>query len=79
MRFHLGLGSKAKRFFLYSPAKEKAANGGNRLGEVGFKSKLVADSGLGYPDFGMSSLWIIGPFYFQSEFVLVCEMKETIF
>lgn len=48
MRFHLGLRSKAKRFCLSSPAKEKAASGESPAGELGFKSEPVADSRFGY-------------------------------
>ncbi|XP_008794575.2 uncharacterized protein At3g27210-like [Phoenix dactylifera] len=46
MGFRLGLGSKAKRFFIPSPAKEKPLNGQSPVGGFDFKSKVV-DSGLG--------------------------------
>ncbi|ONK77232.1 uncharacterized protein A4U43_C02F4440 [Asparagus officinalis] len=52
MRFHLGLGSKAKRFLLSSRAKKKKLNGENPIGEFGFNSKSVVDSGFEHSGFG---------------------------
>lgn len=51
MRFHLGLGSKAKRLFLSTPAKEKAVKGENPVEGLGFKSKPAVDSGFRYSEF----------------------------
>ncbi|XP_020245221.1 uncharacterized protein At3g27210-like, partial [Asparagus officinalis] len=52
MRFHLGLGSKAKRFFLSSSPKEKTVSGENPVGEFGFKGNPAVDSGFRYSGFG---------------------------
>ncbi|KAG1363474.1 hypothetical protein COCNU_11G003010 [Cocos nucifera] len=46
MGFRLGLGSKAKRFFIPSPAKEKPLNGQSSVGGFDFEGKVV-DSGVG--------------------------------
>ncbi|XP_010927710.1 uncharacterized protein At3g27210-like isoform X2 [Elaeis guineensis] len=53
MGFRLGLGSKAKRFFIPSPAKEKPLNGQSSVGGFDFKDNVV-DSGVGLrsPEFG---------------------------
>ncbi|KAJ6818990.1 uncharacterized protein M6B38_404720 [Iris pallida] len=56
MRILSGIGSRAKRLFLSSAAKDKAKNGENLADELGFKNTpVVADSGFGYmgsDDFG---------------------------